>query len=70
MTFEQKPRKGKDDKSETKPKEGNLYFVSTRHPKTGKIEVNTLLKKDFYPVQINEAGSETRLCALQEIQFG
>ena len=50
VTFDQKPRKGKDDKSETKPKERNVYYVSTRHTKTGETEVNTLLKKDFYPV--------------------
>ena len=68
MTFEQKPRKGKDEKCETKPKEGNLYCVLTRQPKRGKIEVNTLLKKDFYPVQINEAGPQQD-CALQETQF-
>ena len=47
VTFEQKPRKGKIDKSKTKHQEGNSYYVPTKHPKTGKIEVNTPLKKDF-----------------------
>ena len=56
VTFEQKPRWWKEDKFETKPKVGNLYYVPKRHPKTGKNEVNTLLKKASYLVQINVAG--------------
>ena len=53
LTFDQNPREGKDDKSETKPEEGN--YVPTRHPKVGKSKVNTLLRKDF---QINEVGPQ------------
>ena len=58
MTFEENPREGKDDKSETKPEEGNLYYVPTRHPRTDRIRVNKLLRKDFYPIQINDAGPQ------------
>ena len=58
VTFDQNPREGKDEKSETKPEEGNLYYVPTRHNRTGRTEVNTLLRKNFYPVQINEAGPQ------------
>ena len=38
VTFEQKPRKVQDDKSETKFKEGNIYYVPTRHPKWVKLK--------------------------------
>ena len=38
VIFEQKPRKGKDDKSETIPKERNLYYVPTRLPKTVELK--------------------------------
>ena len=58
VTFDQNPREGKDDKSETKPEEENLHYIPTRHPRTIRIKVNTLLRKDFYPVQINEAGPQ------------
>ena len=36
LTFEQKPKKGKEDKSESKPMEGNLYYIPKRNVKTGK----------------------------------
>ena len=58
MTFDQNSREGKDDISETRPEEGNLYCVPTRHSRAGIIKVNTLLRKDFYPVQINQAGPQ------------
>ena len=53
VTFDKDPRKGRDGKSDSEPIKGNLYYVPTRKPRTGKLEVNTLPKKDFYPVQIN-----------------
>ena len=46
---------GKSDRDLTK---GNLYYVPTRNPRTGRLEVNTLPKKDFYPVEINEVGPQ------------
>ena len=58
-TFEQKPKNGKEDKSESKPVEENLYHIPTRNVKTGKTKVNTLLKKDFFPVtNINAVGPQ------------
>ena len=45
---------GRDGKSGQDPTKGNLYYVPKRNTRTGKLEVNTLPKKDFYPVQINE----------------
>ena len=58
VMFEQNSREGRDGKSEPGPTKGNLYYVPTRNPRTGRLVVNTLPKKDFYPVQINEVGPE------------
>ena len=52
--FDKNPRKGRDGKSYPDPTRRNLYYVPTRNPRMGRLEVNTLPKKDFYPVQINE----------------
>ena len=51
-----KPREGRDGKSNPDPTEGKLYYVPTRNPRMGRLEVNTLPKNGFYPVQINEVG--------------
>ena len=48
----------RDGKSDADPTKGNLYYVPTRNPRTGRLEVNTIPKKDFYPVQINEVGPQ------------
>ena len=53
VTFDKDPRKRRDGKSDP-----DLYHVPTRNPRTGRLEVNTLPKKDFYPVQINEVGHQ------------
>ena len=58
VTFDQIPREGRDGKSGQDPTKGNLYYFTTRNPRTGTLEVNTLPKKDFYPVQINEVGPQ------------
>ena len=50
VTFEQKPVEEKKIKSEFHPVEKNLYHIPTRNKKTGKFEVNTLLKEDLSPV--------------------
>ena len=58
VTFEQKPVKEEEVKSEFQKVEKSLYHISTRN-KTGKIEFNTLLKKDLSPVtHINESGPQ------------
>ena len=55
VTFEQKPMKEKEVKSEFQKAENILYHIPTRNKKAGIIEVNTLLKKDLSPVtHINE----------------
>ena len=53
VTFVKSPREGRDGKSDPV-----LYHVPTRNPRMGRLEVNTLPKKDFYPVQINEVGPQ------------
>ena len=59
VTFEQKPVKEKEVKSEFQKIEKILYHIPTRKKKTDKIEVNTLLKKDLSPVtHINELGPQ------------
>ena len=63
VTFEQRPVKEKEVKSEFQKVEKSLYHIPTRNRKTGKIEVNTVLKKDLSPVtHINEFRPTTRLC--------
>ena len=51
--FDKNPRKGRDGKSDPV-----LYYVPMRNPRIGRLEVNTLQKKDFYPVQMNEVGPQ------------
>ena len=59
VTFEQKPVKEKELKSEFQKVEKSLYYIPTRNKKTGKIEVNNLLKKDLSPVtHSNELGTQ------------
>ena len=51
--------KEKEVNSELQKVEKSLYHIPTRKKKTGKIEVNTLLKKDLSPVtHINELGPQ------------
>ena len=58
MMFDQNLREGRDGKSDLDPTKENLYYVPTRNPRTGRLEVNTLPKKDFYSVQINGIGPQ------------
>ena len=59
VAFEQRPVKEKEVKSEFQKVEKSLYHIPTRNRKTGKIEVNTLLKKDLSPVtHVNELGPQ------------
>ena len=58
VTFDQNPKEGRDGKPDPDPTKENLYHVPTRNPRTGILEVNTLPKKDFYPLQINEVGPQ------------
>ena len=58
VMFDKNPRKGRNGKPDPDPTKGNLYYVSIKNPRTGRLEVKTLPKKDFYPVQINEAGPQ------------
>ena len=68
VTFDKNQRKGRDGKSDSDLKMVSLYYVSTRNPRMGRLEVYTLPKKDFYPMQINEVGPQHD-CALQETKF-
>ena len=58
MSFARNLREGRDDASDQDTTEGNFYHVPTRNPKMGRLEVNTLPRKDFYPVQVNKTGSQ------------
>ena len=53
VMFHRNPRKGRDGGFDQV-----LYHVPTGNPNMGRLEVNTLPKKDFYPVQINEIGPQ------------
>ena len=56
MSFAKKPKAGRDDTSDPDVTEGNFYYVPTKYPKMGRLEVNTLPGKDFHPIQVNEVG--------------
>ena len=56
VSFDRNPREGMDDTPDPETTKGNLYYVLTRNPKTGRLEVSTLPRKDFYPVQVSEVG--------------
>ena len=59
LPLNKKPVKEKEVNSEFQKVEKGLYHIPTRNKKTGKIEVNTLLKKDLSPVtHINELGPQ------------
>ena len=59
LPLKKKPVREKEVKSEFHPVEKNLYHIPTRNKKTGKIEVNTLLKEDLSPItEINEMGPQ------------
>ena len=47
VTFEQKSVKEKEVKSEFQKVDESLYHIPTRSKKMGRIEVNSLLKKDL-----------------------
>ena len=59
MSFARNPKEGRDDTSDPDTTEGNFYFVPTRNPKMGRLEVNTLPRKVLYPVQVNETPNMT-----------
>ena len=46
VSFDKVPVKGEGDKTEEKKVGKDLYHIPTRNEKTGKIEVNTLLKRE------------------------
>ena len=54
MSFGRNPSKGRDATPDPDTTEGNFYYMPTRNPKMGRLEVNTLPRKDFYPVQVNK----------------
>ena len=58
VTFDRNPRKGRDGKSDSNPTKGILYYVPTRNLSMGRLEVNTLPKKNLYPVQIDKVGPQ------------
>ena len=58
VSFDKVPVKGEGDKTVEKQAGKDWYHIPIRNEKTGKTEVNTLLKKgEYFPV-INEIGPE------------
>ena len=58
MSFDGYPKEGRDDTPSPDTTRGNLYYVPTRNPSTGRQEVNTLPRKEFCPVWVNQVGSQ------------
>ena len=56
VRFNRSPKEGRDDTSNPDTTKGNFYYVPTRNPRLGRLELNTLPRKDFNPVRVNEAG--------------
>ena len=54
VSFGRNHRGGRNDTPNPETTEGNFYYIPTRNPKIGRLEVNTLPRKDFYPVQVNK----------------
>ena len=46
VSFDKVPVKGEGDKTVEKQVEKDLYHIPTRNEKTGRIDVNTLLKRE------------------------
>ena len=65
VIFEQKTVKEKEVNSEFQKVEKSLYHIPTMDKKTGKIEVNTLLKKDISPVTYSNKLGPQQDCQLQ-----
>ena len=64
VTFDNNPRKGKDGKSDP-----GLYHVPSRNQRMGRLEVNRLPKKDFYPVQVNKVGPQHDYMHYRKLKF-
>ena len=58
VNFGRIPREGRDDTPDPDTMKGNFYYIPTRNHKMGRLEVNTLPRKDYYPVQVNETGPQ------------
>ena len=58
VSFSRNPMVGKDEPSDPDDAEGSFYYVPTRNPKTGRLEMNTPPRKDFYPTWVNEVGPQ------------
>ena len=58
VSFDRYPKEGRDDTPDPDMTNENFYYVPTRNPKTGRLEVNTIPRKDFCPVWVNKAGPQ------------
>ena len=58
MSFSRNPMVGTDEPSDPNAAEGSFYYVSTRNPKTGRLEMNMLPRKDFYPTWVDKVGPQ------------
>ena len=58
MSFSRNPMVGTDEPSDPNVAEGSVYYVSTRNPKTGRLEMNMLPRKDFYPTWVDKVGPQ------------
>ena len=58
VSFDKVPVKGEGDKTKEKQVRKDLYHIPTRNEKTGKTDLNTLLKKEEYFPVINVTGPQ------------
>ena len=58
VSFSRNSMVGKVEPSDPDAAEGSFHYVPTRNPKTGRLEMNILPRKDFYPTQVNEVGPQ------------
>ena len=69
VSFYKVPLKGEGDKSEEKQVEKDLYHISTRNEKTGKTEVNTLLKRGNIFLSLMRLGHSKILLHTRNLNF-
>ena len=58
VSFCRDPMVGKDEPYDPDAAEASFYYVPTRNPKTGRLEMNMLPRKDVYPTLVNEVGPQ------------
>ena len=69
VSFSRNPMVGKNESSNPDGAEESFYYVPTRNPKTGRMEMDMLPRKDFYPTGVNEVGPQHDFVHYRKTKF-